>query len=548
MTNDYSISASANTSRYYQWENFANYNLTLDKHSFTGMAGMSFIQNNSDNVSANASGPDILTGYDSNFRYLNYVKSNVVNGSELTAKGFSNAPGQSAQLGYYGRLVYSYDNKYTVSGNFRADAFDSSKLSASNRWGYFPSFSAGWTVSNEKFFANIPKSALSFLRLHGSWGQNGNISALGSYQYNTTISKNGTWYQYGVDNTAPTYGSYPSGLANPNLKWETSEQLDFGVDMRFLNDKLSFTAGHYTKKTKDLLVSITPPAEVGVGSTTVNAGSVLNRGFEFETTWKDNIGSDFSYSISANVSTLHNEVTYLDPSITRLTGSTGGVSGTNNPVYSAFEVGKPIWYFRGYKYDGVDPTTGAAILRDVNGDGVISDADMTYIGKAIPDYTYGLTLNLGYKGFDLNIFGNGVAGCNIFTVLYRADTPMRNSLKYYYDNAWTPTNTGASMPDPKAVVSDWHFWGSSASMFSGAYFKIKQIQLGYTVPAAITRKAGISRLRGYVSLDDFITFTKYPGTDPETATASNNGASSNGYDNGTYPQSKKVILGLNVTF
>jgi hypothetical protein len=318
--------------------------------------------------------------------------------------------------------------------------------------------------------------------------------------------------------------------------------------MRFLNDKLSFTAGHYTKKTKDLLVSITPPAEVGVGSTTVNAGSVLNRGFEFETTWKDNIGSDFSYSISANVSTLHNEVTYLDPSITRLTGSTGGVSGTNNPVYSAFEVGKPIWYFRGYKYDGVDPTTGAAILRDVNGDGVISDADMTYIGKAIPDYTYGLTLNLGYKGFDLNIFGNGVAGCNIFTVLYRADTPMRNSLKYYYDNAWTPTNTGASMPDPKAVVSDWHFWGSSASMFSGAYFKIKQIQLGYTVPAAITRKAGISRLRGYVSLDDFITFTKYPGTDPETATASNNGASSNGYDNGTYPQSKKVILGLNVTF
>jgi hypothetical protein len=179
---------------------------------------------------------------------------------------------------------------------------------------------------------------------------------------------------------------------------------------------------------------------------------------------------------------------------------------------------------------------------------VISDADMTYIGKAIPDYTYGLTLNLGYKGFDLNIFGSGVGGCNIFTVLYRADTPMRNSLKYYYDNAWTPTNTGASMPDPKAVVSDWHFWGSSASMFSGAYFKIKQIQLGYTVPAAITRKAGISRLRGYVSLDDFITFSKYPGTDPETATASNNGASSNGYDNGTYPQSKKVILGLNVTF
>ncbi|WP_319479776.1 TonB-dependent receptor [uncultured Draconibacterium sp.] len=545
---DYNISADANTSYYYQWENFANYNLTIDRHDITAMGGMSYVENNWDNVSASAQGPDILKGYEPNFLYLDYVKSNVVDGEEMTAKSFGNAPGKSTQMSYFGRLAYSFDNRYNVQANFRADAFDSSKLSAKNRWGYFPSFSAGWTISNEEFFADIAdQGVFSFLKLRGSWGQNGNISVLNGYKYSTTIAYNGSWYQYGVEDGAPTYGSAPSGLANPDLKWETSEQLDFGVDMRFLNSRLAFSADYFNKKTKDLLVSISPVPEIGVGSTTVNAGSVLNRGFEFEATWKDKIGSDFNYSISANLSTLHNEVTYLDPSISRITAATGGVDGTNNPIHTAFEVGQPIWYFRGYQYDGVNSETGEAIIRDVSGDGQISDADMTYIGKAIPDFTYGISVNLEYKGFDLNIFGTGVGGNDIFTVLYRADTPMRNSLKYYYDNAWTPQNTGASMPDPAAVANDWHFWGSSASMFSGAYFKIKQLQLGYTVPSAITQKVLISRLRCYVSLDDFFTFSKYPGCDPETATVST-APERAGFDNGTYPQSKKVTFGLNITF
>ncbi len=550
QTEDYSITATANTSYYYQWENFANYNLTLlDKHNFTAMAGMSYIENNWDNVSGSASGPDILKGYESNFQYLDYVKSNVVDGEETTVKTYSNSPGKSVQMSYFGRLNYSYDDRYNIQANFRADAFDSSKLSATNRWGYFPSFSAGWTISNEKFFANIAdQGTLSFLKLRGSWGQNGNIRVLRDYKYSTTISYNSSWYQYETENGAATYGSSPSGLANPDLKWETSEQLDFGLDMRFLNDRLTVSADYYEKKTKDLLVAIAPVPEIGVSSTTVNAGSVLNRGFEFEASWRDKV-KDFNYSISANFSTLHNEVTSLDPSISRITGSTGGVDGTNNPIRTAFEVGQPIWYFRGYKYDGVDPETGEAIIEDVNGDKVISDADMTYIGKAIPDFTYGIAINLAYKGLDLTIFGSGVGGNDIFTVLYRADTPMRNSLKYYYDNAWTTENKGASMPDPGAVVNDWHFWGSSASMFSGNYFKIKQIQLGYTVPSAITKRALISKLRCYVSLDDFFTFTKYPGCDPETATTTKtNDASATGFDNGTYPQSKKVTFGLNITF
>jgi len=547
-TEDYNISAAANTSFYYQWENFANYNLTIDKHKFTAMGGMSYIENNSDNVSASAQGPDILKGYEPNFRYLNYVKSNMVDGEEKTVKSFNNSPSRSTQMSYFGRLIYSYDSRYSLQANFRADAFDSSKLSEDNRWGYFPSFSAGWTLSNEEFMADIvQQGTVSFIKLRASWGQNGNINVLNNYKYSTTIDYNGSWYQYGVEDPSPSYGSKPSGLANPNLKWETSEQYNFGIDMRFLRDRLSFSADYFNKQTKDLLVNINPVPEIGVASTTVNAGSVLNRGLELETSWKDRVGKDFSYSFSANFSTLHNEVTYLDPSIARLEGATGGVDGTNNPIRTAFEVGQPIWYFRGYQYEGVDAETGKPLIKDVNGDEQISDADMTYIGKAIPDFTYGLNLHLAYKGFDLNVFGSGVGGNDIFTVLYRADTPMRNSLKYYYDNAWTPDNKSASMPDPKAVANDWYFWGSSASMFSGAYFKIKQLQLGYTVPSNISQKVLISRLRCYVSLDDYFTITKYPGCDPETATVST-APERAGFDNGTYPQSKKLTFGLNITF
>lgn len=472
----------------------------------------------------------------------------MVDGEEKTVKSFNNSPSKSTQMSYFGRLIYSFDNRYSLQANFRADAFDSSKLSEDNRWGYFPSFSAGWTISNEEFMADVvQQGTVSFIKLRASWGQNGNINVLNNYKYSTTIDYNGSWYQYGVEDPSPSYGSKPSGLANPNLKWETSEQYNFGIDMRFLKDRLAFSADYFNKQTKDLLVNINPVPEIGVASTTVNAGSVLNRGLELETSWKDRIGSDFSYSFSANFSTLHNEVTYLDPSIARLEGATGGVDGTNNPIRTAFEVGQPIWYFRGYQYEGVDAETGKPLIKDVSGDEQISDADMTYIGKAIPDFTYGLNLHLAYKGFDLNVFGSGVGGNDIFTVLYRADTPMRNSLRYYYDNAWTPDNKSASMPDPKAVANDWYFWGSSASMFSGAYFKIKQLQLGYTVPSNISQKVLISRLRCYVSLDDYFTITKYPGCDPETATVST-APERAGFDNGTYPQSKKLTFGLNITF
>ena len=540
-SNQYSISAGVNTSYYYQWENFANYNRRFGKHDVTAMIGMSYIENNSDSASISSQGEDILSSYEPQYRYINYLKDDAV-------KTVSNAPGKSASLSYFGRLGYSYDNRYSVQANFRADAFDSSKLPASNRWGYFPSFSAGWTLSNESFIKdNVDKSVLSFLKLRGSWGRNGNVNILNGYPYTATISLNGQWYQYnpstGTGNL--TYGSGPTDMPNDKLKWETSEQIDFGIDARLFSDRLSVTVDWYKKLTKDLLVSFAPVPEIGVKSTYANAGNVLNTGFEFELGWKDSVG-DFNYGINANFSTLHNEVLSLHSALDRISG--GGISGLNNKIRSAFEAGYPIWYFRGYKYAGVNTETGAPQYYDKDGNITESpqDGDMQYIGKAIPDATYGLTLNLGYKGFDLVVFGTGTVGNDIACLLYSADRSRTNSLTHFWNNSWKNPGDNTLYPKSATVANDWAFWSSSAAIFDGSYFKIKQIQLGYTLPQKFTKKFLVNNFRVYASLDDFFTISNYPGCDPETATAGT--GSSAGYDAGSYPTMKKVIFGVNITF
>ena len=540
----YSISANVNTNWYYQWENFANYNLQLGKHNFGAMVGMSYIESQNDNASISSSGADILKDYAPNFRYINYLTSDAT-------KSVSNAPGMSTQLSYYGRLSYNYDNRYNAQVNFRADAYDSSKLSEKARWGYFPSISAGWTISNEPWFKdNVDRNAVSFLKLRGSWGINGNVNVLGGYRYSTTIALNGEMYQYNpsAGDGRPTMGSMPSGLANPDLKWETSEQYDLGLDARFLGDRLTLGVDWFNKTTHDLLVSITPLPEIGVSSSTVNAGKVLNSGLEVELGWKDHIG-DFYYGINANFSTLHNEVLEVHSLLNRIDGS--GVSGLNNKMVTAFEAGYPIWYFRGYKYAGVDQATGAALYYTQDGETTTNpgDNDKQYVGEGIPNFTYGLTVNLAYKGFDLIVFGTGAAGNEIYNLMVSADRPKVNSLTNYWDHSWgnpAVDKAKAKYPDMKQVANSWTFFSSSAAIYDGSFFKIKQIQLGYTVPVSFTKKALISNLRLFASLDDYFTFTKYPGADPETA--SYNASDNRGIDSGSYPTTKKAVFGVNLTF
>ena len=527
----YKISATSSQSYYYQWENFANYNVTLGKkHAIGAMAGMSYTYNDSRSVGASLEGDDPLKGYAENFRYLTQD-----NGSGT--KGISGgSPSQSTQISYFGRLSYSYDNRYSLQTNFRADAFDSSKLSAKNRWGYFPSVSAGWTVSNESFIKeNISREFLSFLKFRASWGINGNISVLSGYPYSTAISYNSQKYQYGTDNTL-YLGSQPDGLANPDLTWETSKQTDVGMDLRLFNNRLTLGVDWYNKDTEGLLVNISPVAEVGISSTTVNAGSVKNTGWEFELGWQDNIG-DFHYSVNGNLSTLKNRVTYLEPSVGYQKGSSFG----NMKFYTRFQEGYPVWYFHGYQYAGIGED-GKANYYDKDGGITQSpvDADMDYMGSALPTLSYGLTVRLDWKGFDFTLFGTGAAGHQLMPCVYRVDHMNINALTYFYEES------GKSIPKIENMWNSKEFWSSSAVVFSGDYFKIKQIQLGYSLPKKWLKKVFISGLHVFASLDDWFVFTKYPGFDPETAsTGSSNGM---GLDKGSYPNSKKMMFGVNLTF
>ena len=528
----YRITASSSQSYYYQWENFANYNVTLgQKHAIGAMAGMSFTYNDSRGVNAGLEGEDPLKGYAENFRYLTQD-----NGSGTKSIG-GGTPSQSSQISYFGRLTYSYDNRYSIQTNFRADAFDSSKLSAKNRWGYFPSVSAGWTVSNERFIKdNISRDILSFLKFRGSWGINGNISVLSGYPYSTSISYNSKSYQFGTDETL-TLGSQPDGLSNPNLTWETSVQLDLGMDLRLFNNRLTLGVDWYNKNTEGLLVNVSPVAEVGVSSTTVNAGSVNNTGWEFELGWQDTIG-DFHYSINGNLSTLKNKVTYLEPSVGHQKGSSFG----NMKFSTWFEEGYPVWFFRGYQYAGINPENGKADYYAADGSLTQSpvDADMGYMGCALPPVTFGLTIHLDWKGLDFTLFGTGAAGHQLMPCVYRVDHMNINALTYFYNES------GKSIPKIENMWNSKEFWSSSAVVFNGDFFKIKQIQLGYSLPKQWLKKIFISDLRIYASMDDWFVFTKYPGFDPETAsTGSSTGM---GLDKGSYPNAKKLMFGVNLTF
>jgi TonB-linked SusC/RagA family outer membrane protein len=527
----YSISASSSQSYYYQWENFANYNVSLGgKHDIGAMAGMSYTYSDSRGVGASLIGDDPLKGYAENFRYISQD-----NGSGT--KGISGGtPSQSAQLSYFGRLTYSYDNRYSLQTNFRADAFDSSKLSPKNRWGYFPSVSAGWTVSNEPLFKdNISRDVINFLKIRGSWGINGNIAVLSDYPYSTSISYNSMSYQFGEDE-ALTLGSQPDGLSNPDLTWETSVQTDFGMDLRLFNNRLTFGMDWFNKNTEGLLVSISPVAEVGISSVTVNAGSVNNTGWEFELGWQDNIG-DLHYSINGNLSTLNNRVTYLEPSVGHQKGSSFG----NMKFSTWFEEGYPVWYFRGYQYASIGED-GKANFYAADGSLTQSpvDADMGFMGSALPRLSFGLTLHMDWKGLDFTLFGSGAAGHQLMPCVYRVDHMNINSLVYFYEES------GKSIPKIENMWDSKEFWSSSAVVFKGDYFKIKQIQLGYTLPKKWLKQIFVDNLRVYFSMDDWFVFTKYPGFDPETA--STGSTSGMGLDKGSYPNAKKLMYGVNISF
>ncbi len=539
-----SINGSAGTNTYYQWENFANYNKTFArKHNVSAMAGMSYSWRANYSVTGSISGTGQdnigITKLDPNYAYF----ANQTGNATKTVSGGEKL--NYAELSYFGRLSYDYDNRYYLQASLRADAADLSVLPLNTRWGYFPAVSAGWTISRENWFRNLGLTPVSHLKLRASWGQNGSIAGLGSYMYAATIASNVKLGMEAGDSYAT--GSGPNAIGNYNLKWETSEQLDFGLDLRMFQDRLSFTYDYFNKQTKDLIMrGVQSSLVVGGTLSPLNAGNVSNRGHEFELSWKDRIG-EFDYSISGNLATLKNEVTYIYETLTRVGGGSGG-SG----VTTYFEKGYPIWYMRGYEYAGVDPDTGRPQFYGVDpktgAEGIIDDpveTDKRMIGSGIPDFTYGVTLNLSYKGFDFIAFGSGASGNEIAYAVPRSTRVQANTLQYIFDNRWQ--KAGDKSLFPSANLTGWSyskFLESSAYVFDGSYFKVKQLQLGYNFPKSLLEKINIGSLRLYVSLDDWFVFTKYPGFDPEVSVSS----SGLGIDYGQYPTIKKTVFGLNISF
>ena len=355
-------------------------------------------------------------------------------------------------------------------------------------------------------------------------------------------------------------GAAPTSLAYPQLTWETSEQIDIGADIAFLNNKLNFTVDYYVKKTKDLLTGGNPPLFEGNILRSVNAGNVENKGLELELGYRNKpvSSSGLSYEVALNFTTLKNEVTYLDPNSPILGGAGIGTGWTA----TAMQVGYPIWYFNGYKTDGIfqndaeiaaymaktgitgyTPKPGEPIVVDVNGDQLISPADMTEIGSPHPDYMFGGRLNLGYKGFDFLVFVQGQVGNEMMMGFNRTDRSTANKPLFFYANRWT--GEGSTNDWFASNTSSPYIYNSDLMVFDGSFARVRQLQLGYTFPRTLLNKARISNARIYVSLDDFFTFTKYPGVDPE---GGSNGGNSIGIDRGGYPIPRRAVAGLSFTF
>jgi len=534
------LEVSQTTNRYYQWENFANYSFDIQNSTISILGGMSYIKNRTNFMSSVTDG---LESTAENYRYLDY-STTTANDRILGRQS------ESIQIAYFGRVTWDYANKYNVQFNFRADSYDAAYLDLNHNWGYFPSVSAGWTVTNEDFLKDMERDFLSSLKIRASYGKNGSISNLGGYMYAATLNSSPELYagQFIVANYKSWLndqlymGIRPSSyLANPDLRWEESKQLNLGLDVRFFNDRLSMTADYFNKNTDGLLIQSSALLTTGTSYVFQNVGIVNNQGFELDMEWKDVIKKDFKYSIKANIATVKNNVDEYKGEGVRISGSS--LAQSEIPI-SFFEEGYPLWYLRGYKIAGISETDGSPIFEDITNDAEITDADRTNLGSGIPDFTYGTTITLAYKNFDFLLYGTGAYGQELMYGISRVNQEISNRPQFLYDNRWTPENTIAKQPAPY-YHTDVRFLNSDAFVFDGSYFKIKQIQLGYNVPLSLLDKIQISALRAYVSLDDVFTFTKYPGNDPEVRPLT---ASSMAIDLGGYPIAKTIVFGINVTF
>jgi len=497
------------------WTNTLNYSKTFNKHSLSVLAGTEFISNHASGLSASRSRYSYTTPA---FQYIDFgaYPLDLWNGG---------AASQWALFSLFSSVNYNYDNRFFVTGSVREDA--SSQFAANKQKAFFPSFSAGWRISQEKFMQDV--SLISDLKLRISSGKLGNQSGLNNYNSLAIYNPLGTLLRYG----------------NPDLKWETTQQDNIGLDLSLLKNKITLTVDYFRKTTSDILLPLNLPKLVGdVQPTIVNAGEVSNKGFEMSLGFKNNDHA-FKYNVNANIASVTNIVEKLHPNLPSIYGQ---VSKT--------EVGHPLNSFYGFEMTGIyqnqseidkyltgaphpEIKPGDIKFKDLNGDGIINDNDRTYIGNPNPRFTYGVNLSANYKGLDIAVLFQGVSGVEKYNDLKKIidyDTrPFNHSTATL--NAWHGEGTSNTMP--RSTFND---NGSSrvSSIFveDASYCRLKNIEIGYTLPAIFGKSnAALKSVRVYVSAQNLFTITNYTGLDPESV---------NMIDQGTYPQSKAFLFGVNI--
>ena len=572
----YSVNQSAWLNTGWSVENTLTYDLPIIAgHKISAMVGQSF---QSSAWSFNIGGSNkvnygeqlaTLKGWDS--AWLSNIK--LVNATDATLTGKPNDEEYLAS--WFGRLTWDWNETYMATVTLRRDG--SSIFTDGKRWGTFPSASVGWVVSNEKFMEST-KSWLDFFKIRASWGQNGNCS-IDKYQYLATIALSGEAYDSGYKFASdmatsvagsPNVGAYANIVPNPDLTWETSEQLDFGFDARFLNSRLGVNFDWYKKTTKDWLITGPQIAINGTNPAAINGGDVENTGIELALSWNDKIGKDFKYNIGVNFTTNKNEVTRIANDNHYINGPGGVLSQGTEYIYRA-EEGKPIGYFYGMSYSGIwqsqeqidaaraankavldGAQPGDMIWDDWNGDGKITyaegaDCDRHEIGNPNPDVMLGINIGLNFKGFDFAVNGAGAFGQQIMKS-YRSfsDAPYQN-----YDttilNRWVGQGTSGDQPHISSTGSENVNWVSTRYMEDADYFKIKTVTLGYDFKN-IWKGCPFQQLRLYVQAQNLYTFTKYTGLDPEVGNNAGGNGWASGIDLGLYPPSRTYLVGASIKF
>ncbi len=555
------VSQNMNHSLGMTWTNTASYDYRLNDHAFNVLIGTEVYRYEGTYVGADQA--DLKEGFD-DWDHA-WVNNGTVSSTDDGLRASGNPHDKGRSVSYFGRLGWNWKETYMVNATLRADG--SSKFARGHRFGYFPSVSAGWTISNEKFMEST-RNWLDFLKIRASWGQVGNQN-IDNYQYLAPIMSSTTYYLFGTalgaDAQSSYWGAYPSRLANEGISWETSEQTDIGLDARLLNGRLGLNADFYIKETKDWLVQAPILATAGTGAPYINGGSVKNTGFEFALNWNDNIGKDFHYSIGVNGAYNKNKVGEIPTDDGIIHGSTNQLYD-NTPEFYRAANGHTIGYFWGYQAAGIFQNKeqitewnadgkhgilqayaqpGDVIYIDQNSDGAINDKDKVDLGNGMPDFTYGFNISLDYKGFDFSLNANGMAG-NKIAQSYRAQTNIYSNYTTAILDRWHGEGTSNRMPRVTRTNYNWQF--SDLFIHDADFLRISTITLGYDFVKQINCKV-IGKARLYAQVQNAFTFTKYNGMDPEVGYGpeGNNGIGwASGVDIGYYPRPRTILFGVNI--